>query len=267
MENQTAKHIFRTVLSPLFFLTLFLCQFLYADPNVYDFNLPDDCFIWDVSGTYTDDSIGCTIDYIIAQDAKGKITGSGTASCTTTVNVKGIDYDIDIDMDFTIKGTVKQTNGVCKVTMNLKFTGTADVSGYGTVPFRANEKVTAELDPDEEVISGVVKACVSMSGYRYCETVAYSVDVPDEDMDGSATLHFEAELDGKKLIGDGTLTLSNDDTYDFTVKGNYNEKKDQSTFSLKGTDSAKGCNLKIKVDEGSGDIDSLKGKVLGQCIK
>ncbi len=262
MENRTTKRLFRIAISSFAVLTLFLCQSLYAAPDVYDFNLPGDCYIWDVSGSYTDDAIGCTIDYDIAQDAKGKLTGSGSAFCT--VHESG--YDIDIDMDFTIKGSVKQKNGVCKVTMNLKFTGTAVIPGYDSFPFKANEKVTAVVDSDATIIDGDVKACVSMMGYRACDTVAFSADIPDDDMDGSSSLHFEAELDGKKLTGEGTLTLSNEEECDFTVKGKHNEKKLQSIFSLKGTGSAKGCKLNVKIN-GSGEVDSIKGKVLGQCIK
>jgi hypothetical protein len=237
-------------------MTLALCSCLYADSYSYDFT--GEFYLWDISGDYSDDSMGCTIDYTITQDAKGKITGFGGASCSI--------YGVDIDMTFDIKGSVKQRNGICSVIMNMKFIGTA-TDGYETLKFKASEKVKAQIDPGAGLIEGTVRVCIAIAGYgSYCDTVAFSVLVP-VDMDGSSQLDFDANLAGKKLIGTGTLELSNGDTYDFTVTGKYNAKKNQSTLTLKGTGSAKGCTFKIKVDEGSGDIDSLKAKVLGQCIK
>ena len=81
-------------------------------------------------------------------------------------------------------------------------------------------------------------------------------------MNGTSTLTLDYFGD-KKLSGDGTLLISNGDSYDFSGKGSYNEKKDESSLTLKGDKNS----LTIKIDGASGEIKSLTGKVLGQQLK
>ncbi len=238
---------------------LFLCPQRLSAQTVYNYSFTGDLSIWDVSGTYTDDSIGGTINYTIAQDAKGKLTGFGTADVTIE--------DVDISMQFDIKGSVKQRNGIATVKLSLKFTGTATYMSE-TYRFRASEKVTAEINTATAVMNGIVKVSVTVQGVgSERETANISMTIPG-DMDGSSDLDFEVNEDGRKLTGTGTLTLSNGETYDFTVSGKFNERKNESTFTFKPADNdAKGCKLKIKINEGTDQISSLKGKVLGQCVK
>jgi hypothetical protein len=226
--------------------------------DTYSFDFTGELEIWDLSGTYTDDSIGCTISYDLAQDAQGKITGYGTASCTT--------QGVDIDMTFDINGSVRQTNEVAIVKLVLNFQGTAD-DGYEVYPFKACEKVTAQIDSGAGLITGEVKIKVCIKGLG-CESFrgSFEGEIP-ADMDGSSTFEFEVTADGKKLVGTGELTLSNDDTYQFSATGKFKDKTNTSKFTFQGEGSAEKCKLSVQVDEDDGHIIKLKGKMLGQKLK
>ena len=241
----------------LLLLVFFLCnRCLGADSYSCDFT--GELYIWDISGSYTDSAMGCTVSYVMTQDAKGKITGYGTASCSI--------MGVDIDMSYNIKGSVGQKNNVATLKVNIKFLGTASYLGE-TYKFSASEKITAEINATTQTMSGILKVCAAIPALRYreCDTIGYSAEVPP-DMDGSSSLQFDVTEDGNKLLGSGTLTLSNGGVFVFSVKGKYNPKKDLSIFKLKGDTSSKGCKLNIKIDESTDLITSLKGKALGQKI-
>ena len=245
----------------LLLIVFFLCpRPSIAQPIDYNFNFTGDLGIWDITGTYSDDSIGGNISYTVTQDTAGKLTGYGTASVSA--------FGVDIDMTYDIKGSVKQRNGVATVKLCLNFSGTATYEGE-TYGFRAKEQVTAEIDTNIAVMRGIVKVSVTVQGFGSDrETLVFEADIPDVNMDGSFEIDFEVNDDGRNLTGEGTVTLSNGDTYNFTVKGKINERKNESAFSFNAADNnAKGCKLKIKVNEGTDQIISLNGKILGQNLK
>lgn len=245
----------------LLLIVFFLCpRPSIAQPINYNFNFTGDLGIWDITGTYTDDSIGGNISYTVTQDSSGKLTGFGTANVTA--------LGVYIEMTYDIKGSVKQRNGVATVKLCLNFSGTATYLG-DIYRFRAKEQVTAEIDTNVAVMRGIVKVSVAIQGLGSdSATINFEADIPDVNMDGSFEIDFEVASDGRNLIGDGTVTLSNGDPYNFTVKGKINERKNESAFSLNATDNnTKGCKLKIKVNEGTDQIISLNGKILGQSIR
>jgi hypothetical protein len=239
-------------------LVIFFTPIQRAFAESYYFDFEGDLHVWDISGSYTDDSLGFNISYDMTQDAQGKLTGSGSASCS----VEGIDVDISFD----ITGSIKQTGGIAIVKMSFKFRGTAS-DGYDTYKFTASAKVTAEINLDSGTIEGTAKVRVSIRGYgSYSDESLYTEELP-LDMDGAFTLDLNVSEAGRKLQGTGALTLSSGDIYYFSVTGKYNSKTDESSFTFKGDGSSKGCSLKIKVDESDDSITSLTGKVLGQKIK
>jgi hypothetical protein len=219
----------------------------------YQFN--GNLSVWDLSGSYSGDiAAGLGLSYVITQDAAGKITGSGNASVSM-----GSD---SIDMSFDIKGAITQKNGVAAIKLNFKGKGTALVEGE-SYKFTFSEKVNATVDASSNTISGNVVVRISMQGESYSETVPFDESLP-ANMDGSATFSLNCTSNGKNVSGTGTLTLSNDEIYNFGVKGKYNAKSDESNLTLKG--GAKGASLKLKVDGSDGTIKTLKGKVLGQKL-
>lgn len=249
-------------------LTLFVTiLFLYpisSFADTYTYHLDDHGLcIWDISGTHTDDSIaGCNISLTLAQDAKGKITGGGSASCS--VYEQGV--LIDIYMNYSVKGKIKQKNGIAIEKMSAKFKGNASAMGE-TFKFTASEKIMAEISCGDTTMNGTVKGKVCIKNLG-CESFrgAFTQSLPPG-MDGSSLLEFVVDQVGKKLLGDGDLELSNSRSIDFEVKGKHNSKKDESSFALKGTGNSKGCKLKVKIDESNGQPISIKGKVFGQSLK
>jgi hypothetical protein len=223
---------------------------------IYDFD--GLLYIWDLSGSYSnsiDSSIVFDIDYTMTQDTDGKITGYGNAQASVDT-----DYGIaDIDIPFDVKGSVSQKNGTAFVKLSFKGEGTVSLDGDS---FNVNwsSTIKAIIDPASNEITGEVKVCLSSAR----ETVPFTQPLQD-DMDGSAILSISCAPSGRNLLGTGELTLSNDDTYNFGVKGTYNVKKDESSLTLKGE--AKRNSLKMKIDGSDGRINSLNGKVLGQVLK
>lgn len=257
MRNKSTRKCIKRGWILLLAILLLPAQSSFAETYFFDFT--GDLSVWDISGSYTEDyTIGCDISYDLTQDAAGKFTGGGSASCS----VEGI----DIDMTFDINGSIKQTGGVATVKMSMKFKGTA-YDGWDTYKFTASAKVTAEVDSVAGTIEGTVKVKISIKGYgSESGVVPYTIDLP-LDMDGTFTLELDVNADGKKLQGTGTLTLSNGDTYNFSIKGKYNAKTDENKLTLKGDASFKGSSLKITIDESDGQMTSLTGKTLGQKLK
>jgi len=148
--------------------------------------------------------------------------------------------------------------------MTFAFKGTANDAGE-TYRFSTREKVTAEINVNTMVMSGTMKVTVSLAGSRSSDIVAFSEAVP-AGMDGSSDLEFDIVQDDKKLVGSGTITLSNNDTYDFIAKCRDNTRKQERKVSLKGDGSSKGCYFTIIINSTNDAIKSLKGKMLGQKL-
>jgi hypothetical protein len=226
------------------------------NPDDWSYNFTGALAIWDLSGAYSDSASGIKIDYVITQDAGGKLTGTGTASASIS--------GVDLDFSFNVKGTVGAKNGAAWVKMTLKGKGTAIYEGE-SVKFSFSESVNAQIDSASRSITGTVKVRVSAKGHSLSEIVPFKVLLP-VDMSGTATLDLNCSPSGKNRLGTSKLTLSNGEIYNFGVKGKYNLKKDESTLTLKGDAATKKNSLKIKVGS-DGTIKTLSGKVLGQKLK
>ena len=133
--------------------------------------------------------------------------------------------------------------------------------------FTANEKVIAEIDADDKMMYGTIKVKLKMAGEKVSEKSVFSERLP-KDMDGSFSLTIEMDRDGKKLVGNSILELSNGNIYSLSAKGKVNDKKGQAKLKLKGDNTAsKGCKLKLIIDDSDDSIESIKGEVSGQKIR
>ena len=218
--------------------------------------------IWDMSGIYSDDAMfDCSMNFLVSQDSKGKITGGGNAICSGYYWEIG-DFYIDLSAD--IKGSIKQNSGIASVKMAVKFQGTIDVPDYGFygMKFKGSEKINAEINAQTRTLLGLVKvkACVQKAGCA-SETLSFSESLFDNDMLGTWSLNIEDAASGT-----GTLTLSNGDTSNYSFKSKSNAKKHETKIKLKGLGEAKGCKILVSIDDNDGEIISFKGKVLGQKI-
>ena len=211
-------------------------------------------YIWDIGGSYSDSIEGINLDYVITQDASGKLTGTGTASASM--------YGVDLDMSFSVTGTLGTKDGAAWVKMTLKGKGTAWYEGE-SIKFSFSESVNAQVDPDSRTMTGTVKVKVSAQGQSESATTSFDELLP-ENMDGSAMLNFNCTSSGTKISGTGDMTLSNGESYGFSLSGKYNVKSDETNLTLKGN--TKGSSLKLKVDGSDGHIKTLTGTMLGQKL-
>jgi hypothetical protein len=216
--------------------------------------------LWDFSGSYTESGDGMTLNYILIQDSKGKLTGYGIYNYSSDGN--------DISIDVEIKGNVKGKNKIVNLKYTVKGKGPGYVSGEDT-DVKLKDKVSLVLNKSSLSLMGKMKwkLCVKGSGCE-ADTSHVSLDVPDGMTGGGILMvYVESDENGKKLEGDATLTLSNGEEYPLYVKGKYNSKNDEMKFSLKGVDEpAKGIKFKLNIDEGRETATFIKGKALGQQL-
>ncbi len=224
--------------------------------NTYD--LSRLCKIWDLSGTYDEDVLG--ISFTMAQDGKGKIVGGGSWSAV----VEGI----SVNATFTIKAKMKaEKDGSTSLKLQMKHTGTASQGGQ-THKFKASQKIVCIIDPDDLEMRGQVETSLSMAGQKVKQIDVFSEDLPIG-MDGSAMLTIETQRDAKgKIIGSGSCELSNLEELSFVVKGKPNSKTGTVKLSLKGRKETgdSGAKIQMEVFGDYQDIESMKGKVMGQTI-
>lgn len=214
--------------------------------------------IWDMSGSYEE----FFVDVNMAQDGKGKIIGSG---CLDYYYGYGIDFDICFD----VKGSIAQKNGIASINLSMKFTGTVDApaEGLSNQKFKGTQKLTAEINPYNRTLIGTTTVKVNLAGHSANETVSFHEDLP-YGMDGTWILEINAvDESGKKKVGSSLLRLANGRNLPFAAQGNYNSKKAETKFNLKGMNNARGCKLSPVIGELNGEIISMTGKVLGQTIK
>jgi len=243
-----------------------------AFAEMYFYTFDDDLYIWDLTGSYSEPLLGTgNLNFDLTQDDKGKLAGGGDASFD--MDIEG--YNFHFDMDFTITGTITEKyichrGNIATLKMSLKFKGTAD-DGDDIYNFTGSETIKGDADVDSGTFVCTVKGKVTIKGVG-SESFNTTLDLTiPSDMDGSSTLEIDAASDPKKstkLLGDGSLILSNGETITFSVKGKYDPKdiRDLCTFNLTSTN-VKGSKLAITIWHNTGSVKSLNGKVLGQNFK
>lgn len=236
----------------------------------YTMSFADTTSLWDVSGTYTQDIGGLSVDYTLSVDPGGKITGYGSAYF-------GMGGYGSIDIDFDFAGTVKSSGGITRVSMNWKMSGTGSISGYA-FKFGATIKSNFEIDQAACTMVGTMsgKITVSMSGYgsqsETIPTTTVELYLPDE-MNGTWDLGMDLTTIGNKTTGTGQVVLSNGSVYDMTASGSYKASTDRTKLSFKGLPANRAMSVATEatfhVDPGSvRDVRCaiLKGKALGQSL-
>ncbi len=241
--------------------------------------------IWDLSGTLDayfpdflgDDAGSGRVSLEVTQDPKGKITGFGEFEAVGT--------EIECEGLFTIKGTLKEVGSVVRVSLVIKLRVLCMV-GEDLATLNLTEKVQCELNEAERTLVGTVSlrgtVCVAGEGCMSLVKLAKFFkeeegrDLPldqyfeaelEDDMDGSAELTVEMHaVDGKRLIGEAQLALSNGRAYDMAVLGKHDPKKAQNMLKLKGDPlTAKWLALTMIVNCGDGAA-LLKGQLAGRKI-
>ena len=225
-----------------------------CDPDGIAIDLKDyTAPIWDFSGNYEQFLDNATLAYTLAQDSKGKLTGSGkfeTSDNSTTIDVE-------------VKGKVKGNKG----TVSVKYT----VKGKNDAKDKVQNKLKLELSDNETTLDGTQKGKICGKGAK-CEKFedpAVSLPVAD-DMTGEALVVIETTVDekGKKLEGDAELILSNGDEYFVPAKGKINDNKGETKYQVKGdNETTKGIKFKITMDDAADNATKINGKAFGQQLK
>lgn len=238
------------------------------DDNSYLIQSKDiDCkpLLWNMTGSYLGELLGCELTFNLSQDAKGKLSGNAHVTGEGYLEAHRVEMDCDLD----IKGSIKQKPGYSEVTITAKISGTADVpdKGISDAKMSGTKKITATIDPTSLTLIGKVQDKVSIKGFAsLSEPGDFSSALP-EDMDGTWSLEIKVNDQDKKMVESCLLWLSNGDILPFSAQGKYKAKTDETRFTLKGTEEAKGCKLSPVIKESTGEVVSITGKVLGQTIK
>ncbi|MBI3853805.1 MAG: hypothetical protein HY298_26570 [Verrucomicrobia bacterium] len=226
--------------------------------------------LWDIAGPYHvrqdidtggSGSIDLEFDINIAQDAKGKLSGTGS----TTVTI-GTDM---VTGTYTVKGSVKTLNGVGVVSATVSVRGTGTIEGAPR-SYSASIKYALVIDASTKMLVGHAKGKASASGLGSApidEDIAFPVPAG---MDGSWTLALDIMPTGTKLDGTASITLSNGRMLPFDLNGSYSGTTDMSKIKLKGTvngaDDATGSKLGLLTGGSAAVLDAVAGKVLGQSF-
>jgi subtilase family serine protease len=217
--------------------------------------------LWDMTGIYTntDTSSGSnTVVLSLQQQANGKISGTRNET-----DVSGADF---AEGSGPITGKIAARAG--SVAANLK--GSASVTGLsGGVAFTENAKIkeTATIVPSSltVLVSGSARVC-EVGGKCVTSTEAISFSLP-QGMNGDWTLGLNITTNGSKLVGTGTITLSNGRVLTYQVTGSYNNRSQTSKLKFVGEGDDVGTSLSLTTGGAGTNLTSLKGKVLGQSLK
>jgi len=220
-------------------------------PNgAYEFAFGADMAVWDITGHFDESVGGIHMNLDLAMDEQGKFTGSGAASGS----VEGL----GISMDFTITGSFKTSGGVTYMNMKMPFNGY--VSGYG-VSFHGTAKVNTEVDPETATMYGQIGMTFHAGGESASIKQAFQMQFP-EGMTGEWTLDLEiVNVDGKNLVGNGSVEFVDGKTNIFPIKGKYSPKKNTASLTLKNVDT------KLKDNEiNLSKVQVISGSVLSGII-
>ncbi len=222
-----------------------------AQPMTLQFTVPQG--IWDVTGNYSGDEFDVTNNISLAQDDKGKITGTGTAS--------GSDSGIDVELAYVVRGSIKTINDLTRLLLNVKVSGTA-TDGIVTLPVRGNIKFSLDLDKADQLLIGTGDASLCVKGRCAKASAPVQFDIP-QPMNGDWTLVLDLQGIDRRIFGTATATLSNGRTLPFTLKGQYySNPRSPSRINLKGS----AGNITLEEPQYALAFYLTKGKLLGQSI-
>jgi hypothetical protein len=212
--------------------------------------------ILDASGGYLDvDLLGMRVDYDIAVDPKGKITGTGVANHPL----------FEAPIPFMVKGRQKGRSHNVKI--DLKFKLAAGGSG---VPVKGSASQTFDIDTQQGTYARSSKLKVT-AGEEKLANSETSPGIPLSEFvgelpNGDWMLFLDVvDIDGSRLEASASLLMSSGSEIDFVGKGKLNDKTGESKLSLKALD--KGAKLKparLVIDPEGLAGGEFKYKVLGQ---
>ena len=267
----------------LFALSLvFSLQFCRAQvevPPFVNFSLGDtnnpDSQLWDLQGTYSLNLnvvqrnglvLPVNLNFILLQDASGRLS-SPTNDNTEALTVSDNSFFAVLPR---VTGKVTGSAGTARVQLNIRFSGTGQVSGQPTTTVKGSFSVTAETDPDSGNLVGTKngKFSINISGMGGASGVVddFATPMPNG---ANATWTLSLQLVGlKKITGDAVATTPNR-AMGFNLSGKFDGVFNISckgVNNIQNTVSGVGSSFKMQLDPAF-DSGSFQGKMLGQHIE
>jgi hypothetical protein len=223
-----------------------------------------DVNLWDVSGTYSENLGGLSLDYTLNMDSSGKFNGQGKVSLPSFYGV-----DLSLNADYSFNGIVSGAGSTVRFSMTMKMKGSGEVQGTN---FTFSASATEHLSPDAANLrlTGPVTGSESISipllhkhaSAPFRTTVQTALPAG---MNGTWSLAFDVSPYGNKYSGTGSVTLSSGKTLPVAVTGIYAAKTGVSKLTLKGS----GINLSLTglFQNGQVIVQKLTGKALGQTVR
>lgn len=249
-------------------------------PATLDGIAVNDCSatIFDISGTYTDESlggdeIGLDVNFTVAVDANGGLTGSGLLSDSSGEEFEGV-------IAFTVTGKLKGNGLARSAKLILSGEGTITIDGV-SVFTRIKIVENATLDPCTLLTTGKVTARAAFPGAGI-RPIAITESFSEEPLDTPVGrepltgawrlgLDLATDLAASRLNISGNAMVAIDDNpgrvLDLDATGKYNAKKDSSNVKALGAGDAFGAKLAVRtlmVDGGTATAALIKYKALGQ---
>ncbi|HWI55945.1 MAG TPA: hypothetical protein VNZ22_01875 [Bacillota bacterium] len=225
-----------------------------------------DVNIWDISGTYSENSSLMTLTYTLSLDPSGRITGRGPVHYQ-----EGTDY---LDGNVSIGGYVYSAGKTVRARVLLRTAGTGTVRGF-RANFSGTERENLVLDPNTREMVGKYAGSVLVALPQLRRTQIVPIPLTDvqsrlpDNVDGRWDLAFNITTNRARYTGAGTLHLSNGRTIPLAVSGLYTPKTDRSllTFRGLGVNRAIAFNLVASFSNGQMTLQSLSGKAFGQTLR
>ena len=229
----------------------------------YSFDFSGVVSLWDISGTYTGGIGGFSINFSIAENPSGKLSGSGT------FNAEGLEGDIK-----SVSGNIKGSSNDPNVAMKMRMSGTGELQGiHAKVSLAANMHYhlnSVDHGLDDPKGSGTLTITDLKTGQTASQSGSFkrsdltSLALPT-DSTGAWDLSLTLTPNGNRYTGTASVQLSTGATADFTAKGTYNSASDTSKIALDG-DAGK-LDLVISTSGATLNVESAKGKIFGQSVK
>lgn len=216
--------------------------------------------IWDLTGTYVQtvrvNNGELTMTYNLTHDARGRLTGDGTAHFERDHD------DLEITAPINVRGSIRTGRDLQRLNLRGLANGTATIDGR---PERFNFRVdsTLELDEQNRVLSGTTNVQGQLPDERHSiRNRDVTIDIP-EGISGDWTLAINPGAD-PRTTGTATMNLAGRETpLEFQVTGR--ERGGLTVYRLIGTGTARGARANVTVDA-QNQLRAITGSILRQVL-
>jgi hypothetical protein len=225
--------------------------------------------VWDLSGDLAVNQpmkgaggtiIPMSFGVSLLHDANGRLRGSGLTQLAIGEDV--------IASDYTVTGSVSGGGDTTRVSLTVKLTG-QDVIASVDTPFKITITYHLTVDPATLSLTGTSSGNAKFNKLKGGGSINSDVSIPlPAGSDGSWTVQMEI-LPLTSLAGSGSFVFATR-SLPTGLSGSFSKSSNVTKVKLTGINEGKGSTLNLNLSttaDGTVDIQSLKGKVLGQSVK